>query len=111
MAKRRSKKTRKTARPTTRATAKRGGARKTRKPRPRLAKSTPAPKNGLDLKKLRNDLERAVAALGRKATRDPMEREAIDGAQERMTRWIAEADQFCTEEMQAVCGPTMEIEF
>jgi transcription initiation factor IIF auxiliary subunit len=112
VAKRRSKKTkktRKTAKSSSSPARKRVGAKKAKTSRKRVSQA-PA-KNALDLKKLRRDLERAVAALGSRSTRDPEQQRVLAAAQERMTRWIAEADDFCTPEMQEVCGPTMEIEF
>jgi hypothetical protein len=109
VAKSRSKKTRKAAKSTARTARKRVGARKAKAKTSRVRALKPAGKDVLDLKKLRRDLERAVTVLGRKTTRDPQGQQALDAAQERMTRWIAEADQFCTEEMQEVCGPTMAI--
>lgn len=112
MAKSRSKKsrgakTRKAAASSSRARAKRGGAKKAKTSKAR--RTTRAKKDVLNLKALRRDLERAVAALGRKTSRDPDGQRALDTAQESLTRWIAEADEFCTPEMQEICGPTMEI--
>ena len=108
MAKSRSKKTRKTARTPSRTASKRGGARKAKTSKAR--RPTPPKKDVLNLKKLQRDLERAVTALGKKSTRDPEAAQVLDSAQERLTRWAAEAADFCTEEMQEVCGPTMEID-
>ena len=107
MAKSRSKKTRKPARSTARSSAKRKGTKKTAK-RARTSRvrvATPA-RAVLDVKKFRADLERAVAVLGKRGTRDADGQLVPHPEQERLTRWIAEADEFCG---RGGCGPTMEI--
>lgn len=109
MAKSRSRKTRKTA-STSRPRRKGGAKRKTAKTsRPRTA--VPTRRKGLNITELRRDFERAVRALEQRSTRSPEERQVLNSAQERLTLWMAQADEFCSKEMQEICGPTMEIEF
>ena len=105
MAKSRRSKTRKTASSTSRTSKKRGGAKK-KTSRAGAARSV-GKKDVLDLKKVRRDLERAVISMGRRSVREGQDPLIVDSTRERMTRWMSEIDEFCTEERQERCGPTM----
>jgi hypothetical protein len=84
----------------------RGGAKKRATKKTRAAK----PARRLEFQELRTQLEQAVAALGRKKARAVDGGARLDDAQRRIERWMADIDDFCTEEMQDICGPTMALE-
>lgn len=85
---------------------KRGGtARKRSSSRTKKA----ARARSLDLGKLKADLDRALSGLERRGAARTYESPAIAEARARLTRWMADIDDICTEEMQEICGPTMAI--
>jgi hypothetical protein len=77
-----------------------------KKARRRTPKAAPA---GLDLKKLRKDLELAVGVLSSKASKFKDPPRQILAAQNLMGRWASEIDEICSAEEQETCGPTMFI--
>jgi hypothetical protein len=64
----------------------------------------------LEFRKLRKQLEQAVAALGQKKAQSKDGGASIDDAQRRLERWMSDIDDFCSPEMQEFCGPTMDLE-
>jgi hypothetical protein len=94
-----------------RASAARPRAGKSRKKTARKKSAGRPPKapQGLDLKKLRKDLELAVGVLSAKASRYKDPPRQILQAQNLMGRWASEIDEICSAEEQETCGPTMFI--
>ena len=89
----------------TRRTRKAAAARKraTTRKRSGRTKRAAAPRT-LDLGKLKVQLQRAIDGL--ETRRDSA---SVAEARNRLTRWMSDIDDFCTKEMQEICGPTMAI--
>jgi hypothetical protein len=94
-----------------RAAAARPAAGKARKKtaKKKAGSRTPKAAQGLDLKKLRTDLELAVGVLSNKASRFKDPPPQLLQAQNLMGRWASEIDDICSAEEQETCGPTMFI--
>jgi hypothetical protein len=90
----------------TRRSRKAAGAKKrrvtTRKRPSRRKKAAVA--RSLDLANLRGQLQRAIDGLETRR-----ESASVAEARVRLSRWMSDIDDFCTEEMQEICGPTMAI--
>lgn len=87
-------KTRSRAKKSARPSAAKGGKKRREKP-------------GLDLKKLRKDLDLAVAGLSKRAAKEAAPPPVVMRAQELMARWSSEIDELCNAEEPELCGPTM----
>jgi hypothetical protein len=72
----------------------------------RAAKSAAAKKNRVDLKKIRKDLERALAHVRQAPARDVGAVQAGEDTATKLTRMMAEIDDICT---SGDCGDTMII--
>lgn len=99
MAKRRSK-SRKTATSRRSSTQKRGA-----RGGPRRAKAA----KGLDLKRLRRELDLAVASLSRRVEVPGGPSAKVSEAQTFLTRWAGEIDLLCDPDDQLLCGSSMVI--
>ena len=89
----------------TRRTRKAAGAKKRATARKRTARTKRAGgTRTLDLGKLRGQLKKAVDGLETRG-----DSASVAEARVRLTRWMSDIDDFCTEEMQEICGPTMAI--
>ena len=101
-------KTRKRSRPT-------GASKRAKLPAKRRRRKTASSRQtlsnaqGLDLRALRGDLEKAVAVLGRRTGLERAASDKVVAAQTIMTRWMTEIDEICEPEDQEICGPTMWI--
>ena len=96
-------------RPTSRKAAKKPARKVAKKSaRKKTVARAAAPSGVLSLKRLRSDLDLAVASLSRQVeNRGPSAK--LSNAQSMFARWAAEIDDLCDPNEQAICGPTMDI--
>jgi hypothetical protein len=90
--------------------AKRGKTKAARKSTRKRVSRVSQPTKRLEFRKLRKQLERAVVVLAEKKARAVDGGARIDDAQRRIERWMADISDFCSDEMQEICGPTMDLE-
>jgi hypothetical protein len=100
-------KTRKKSAGKSRPVRRAGGAKKS-------ARRKAAPRRGagprvLNLRKLQEDLRRAVNNLSSRASLSAAASAKTSDTQARLQRWAAEIDDICTPDEQEICGPTMDI--
>ena len=109
MAKTRSRSRKSGASPRAKGTRKTAGAR--RKTSAKRAKPAARRPKGLDLKRLRRDIDMAVSSLARRVARAEVAQPSakLDQAQTTLSRWAAEIDNLCDPNERDICGPSMVI--
>ena len=100
-----------------RASARAKGARKGARKKTSSAKRTkvsarPKPRSPevLDLKTLRQQIDKAVSAMARRLTMTAQPSANLSAAQATLTRWASEIDEICEDPETGPCGPSMVIE-
>jgi hypothetical protein len=71
------------------------------------AKKAARPVKKIELRKLREQFAVVLTALSSRRSAAPEIESKLDDARRRISQWMADVDDFCSPEMQEICGPDM----